>query len=89
VLSSLVLSAKRAEISTKPLTAAAGEREGNGDGDGGGNRFGHILVDLGVKRKTLFAMEDVNTDAVALLTELLSARLSHGGDVDDFMLGRW
>jgi len=48
-----------------------------------------ILVDLGVKRKTLFTMEDVNTDAVALLTELLSARLSHGRDVDDFMFGRW
>ena len=46
-----------------------------------------ILVDLGVKRKTLFMMEDVSTHVVALLTELLSARLSHGGDVDDFMFG--
>jgi hypothetical protein len=54
-----------------------------------GNRFGHILVDLGVKRKTLFAMEDLNADVVALLTELFSARLSHGRDVDDFMFGRW
>jgi hypothetical protein len=30
-------------------------------------------------------MEDVDADAVALLAELLSARLSHGGHLDDFM----
>lgn len=78
MLSCLVLSAKTAEISKEPLTAAAG---------GTVTAMADILVDLDVKRKTLFTMEDVSTDVVALLTELLSARLSHGRDVDDFMFG--
>jgi hypothetical protein len=33
-------------------------------------------------------MEHVDSHVVALLTELLSARSSHGRDVDDFMFGR-
>ena len=32
-------------------------------------------------------MEHVDTDIVALLKELLSARLSHGRDEDDFVIG--
>jgi hypothetical protein len=55
---------------------------------GGGKGFRHILVDLGIQRKTLFEMEDVDADVVALLTELFSARLSHGRDEDDFMVWR-
>jgi hypothetical protein len=33
-------------------------------------------------------MKHVDTDVVALLTELLSASLSHGRDEDDFVIGR-
>lgn len=49
-----------------------------GDGGGSGGKGTKLdatqLVDLGFQRETLFMMKHVDTDFVALLTELLSAR---------------
>ena len=49
--------------------------------------MGGLPIDLLLERELLFVDEDVYTDVVALLAELVTAWLAHIGDGDDLMRG--